>query len=257
MIITWWRNWRRRRILARPFPDAWNEWLERHVWHYPRLTDAERLRLRQSVQLFVNEKFWEGCNGLELTDEMRVVIAGHACLLTLGYPGLYLDQPQTVLIYPDKYVAQGTTHLPGGVVSETLGVRLGEAWQKGPVILAWSSIQQDIAQPHNGHNVVLHEFAHVLDMLDSQPDGIPPLNDSGEYSNWRDVMTTEYHRLVHDTESGRATLLDKYGATSLTEFFAVATECFFEQPAQMQRMHPRLYNLLRDFYRQDTAARLE
>ncbi len=256
MIMTWWRNWRRRRILARPFPAEWEALLQRFVWHYPRLSDDERQKLRQLVQVFVNEKYWEGCKGLLVDDAMRVTIAGHACLLTLGFGGLFLDEPQTVLIYPDQYVAEGKTHLPGGVVTETLGVRLGEAWQRGPVILSWSSIQRDVAHPHDGHNVVLHEFAHVLDMLNFHVDGTPPLKDSGEYSNWNDVMVAEYHRLIDDTQRGRATLLDEYGATSPVEFFAVATECFFEQPLLLQNRHARLYNLLRDFYRQDTAARM-
>lgn len=219
------------------------------------------------MQVFVHEKYWEGCNGLEVTDEMRVTIAGHACLMLLGFDEWCFDNLQTVLIYPDEYFARETTHLPGGVVAESMSMRLGEAWERGPVILAWSSVLRDIHPPQSprrgrrsgtgrGQNVVLHEFAHVLDMQDLDADGTPPLASAGQYDDWQEVMTAEYNRLLADTERGRPTLLDEYGTVNPAEFFAVATECFFELPVLMQRRHPRLYELFVGFYRQDPARRM-
>ena len=136
-----------------------------------------------------------------------------------------------------------------------MSMRLGEAWQQGPVILAWSSIQRDIQHPQSGHNVVLHEFAHVLDMRSLDVDGTPPLENAGQYRHWHAVMTAEHQRLIDDAQQGRATLIDQYGASSPAEFFAVATECFFELPAQLQNEHRRLYDILQDFYQQNPAAR--
>lgn len=256
MIVNWWRSWRRRRILAQPFPPEWETLLRQNVGHYARLNDDERDRLRQFVQVFVKEKYWEGLGGLVITDEIRVTIAGQACLLLLGFGGRFFEQPATVLVYPDEYFARQTTTLPGGIVSESMSMRLGEAWQRGPVILAWSSIQRDIQNSADGNNVILHEFAHVLDMLDFHVDGTPRLETVGQYRNWHEVMTAEYNQLVDAADRHRATLLDQYGATSPAEFFAVATECFFEQPRQLQQRHARLYGVLRDFYKQDPATRM-
>ena len=257
MIFNWWRRRRRRQILAQPFPADWERLLQQNVRQYARLNESEQLKLCQCVQIFVNEKYWEGCRGLTVTDEMRITIAGFACLLLLGFHNDCFDRLQTLLVYPDEYFARQTTHKPGGVVSESMSMRLGEAWQRGPVILAWSSIQRDIQHPQSGHNVVLHEFAHVLDMRNLDIDGTPPLDDTGQYQNWHEVMTAEHQRLIDDAQQGRATLIDQYGATSPAEFFAVATECFFELPNQLQNEHQRLYGVLQGFYRQNPAARMK
>ncbi len=133
--------------------------------------------------------------------------------------------------------------------------RLGEAWYRGPVILSWADARAGGQDPRDGQNVVLHEFAHQLDMLDGSADGIPPLPAGEPTRHWRTVMKAEYERLVRESERGRATLLDEYGATSEAEFFAVATECFFEKPLPLSREHPELYGVLSDFYRQDPAKR--
>jgi Mlc titration factor MtfA (ptsG expression regulator) len=134
-------------------------------------------------------------------------------------------------------------------------VKHSEAWKRGPVVLAWEQVRLGGQKHRDGHNVVLHEFAHQLDFLDGQADGTPPLQDAELTCRWQEVFQAEYDRLVRDSQLGRATLLNNYGATDPSEFFAVATECFFEQPRELLRGHPSLYEVLRDYYRQDTAER--
>lgn len=257
MLLSWWRNRRRRKILARPFPSAWEDILDQSVGHYGRLTPQERQRLKRCVQIVIAEKYWEGCNGQAITDEVRVTIAGQACLLLIGFPNQHFESVKTILVYPDRYVAKNTQHHPGGVVSESADLRLGEAWYRGPVILSWSTVLANSRNPHDGQNVVLHEFAHVLDMQDQVFDGTPNLQSAEQFQTWQDVMTGEFNRHVQNATEGRATLLDAYGATNEAEFFAVATECFFEQPGAMKRRHRDLYDTLQSFYRQDPAARME
>ena len=207
------------------------------------------------MQIFVAEKYWEGCNGLVLTDEIKVTIAGQACLLLLGFDEEFFDAVQTILVYPDKYLAKQTFHQPGGVVSESMSPRLGEAWFRGPVILSWAAILSGGQNPNDGENVVIHEFAHVLDMHDQVFDGTPKLADLRQYQIWHEVMTTEYNQHVRRSEENRTTLLDAYAATSEAEFFAVSSECFFEQPQLMVDEHPEMYALLKMYYRQDPARR--
>jgi Mlc titration factor MtfA (ptsG expression regulator) len=135
--------------------------------------------------------------------------------------------------------------------------RLGEAHYRGPVILSWDDVREDSRHPGEGRNLVWHEFAHQIDMLDRSTNGTPPLEDRSMRRQWHDVMTAEYQQLIEDAEEGRATLLDSYGAESEAEFFAVATECFFDCPLELRQQHPSLYELLRGYYRQDPAARMD
>jgi hypothetical protein len=253
-LFSWFRNRRRRKLLAAKFPMAWEQILVRNVPHDRWLSDAARIKLRRCVRVFVAEKNWEGCNGQPITDEVRVTIAGHACLLLLGFENEYFDRLQTVLVYPDMYVAKQTDRRPGGVIGESYGVRLGEAHSSGPVILSWQSVVENSRGETNGRNVVVHEFAHVLDMQNDEVDGIPPLGSPEQIQRWKEVMSEEYQQLVAETTAGNHTLLDPYGTTSEIEFFAVATESFFEQPVELKDRHRNLYNVLRDFYRQDLAT---
>lgn len=256
-LFSWWRERRRRKLLAEPFPVEWDDILRRHVPHFHSLKPDEQERLRRDTRYFVAEKHWEGCRGLEVTDEVRVTIAGTASLLGLGFEQPPFDRLLSVLIYPETYVAPETKLGPGGVVVESAVPRLGEAWYRGPVILSWPDVLYGCQTPDDGHNVVLHEFAHLLDMLDRDVDGVPPIDDAEQYHTWKEVTTAEYERLVRDARLGRRTLLDYYGATSPSEFFAVATESFFEQPREMRELHPSLYAVMAASYRQDPAARLD
>jgi Mlc titration factor MtfA (ptsG expression regulator) len=249
-LVFWIDDRRRRQILSQPFPSQWHQYLEKNISHYPLLSEEDQVKLRNLVQIFVAEKRWEGCRGLKVTDEMKVTIAGHACLLVLGMSNNFFPRAKTILIYPGGFRVPRDLSMEGG----TMPV-LGQAVHRGPVILSW----QDIVNPRNEAgtpmNLVIHEFAHQLDMQGGPADGTPFLSSRKLQKKWRRVMKQEYDRLVEESKEGRVTLLDAYGASSEVEFFAVASECFFEQPVEMKRQHPQLYDVLARYYRQDPAAR--
>jgi len=228
------------------------------VIHYSYLDQAEQNRLEQLVQIFIAEKNFEGCGGLELTEEIKVVVAAHACLLVLGLPDFQYKQLDSVLIYPT------TVTLPPSrlsVFAETPMIVpdqqaiLGMASLRGPVILVWDAVQRGARHPEQGHNVVYHEFAHILDMRDGTADGTPELHNRKLFQSWVEVCTKEFFRLKKDVKKGRKTFLDPYGAIHEAEFFAVATELFFDRPLRMEREYADLYMVLSAYYRQDSAAR--
>jgi len=250
--VSWFKDRRREHILERPFPPEWWTVLERNVPAVGKLDPEERRTLEDKVRIFVAEKNFEGCGGLELTDEMRVTIAGQACQLLL-----HLDEEdvfptvESVLVYPAPYRAP-QAHRAGGIVVEDQA-RAGESWQKGTLVLAWNEV---LRSAHDArHNLVLHEFAHALDQEDGSADGAPLLPARGMYGPWAQVLGAEYEELTRAIREGRATDIDPYGATDPAEFFAVVTEAFFGQPRQLRSRHPALYEQLRAFYGQDPASR--
>jgi len=239
-----------------PFPEAWLGYIEKNVGHYRYLSESEQATLRDDLRVLIAEKTWEGGGGLEVTEEMQVTIAAEASLLLLGLDHEYYPNVESIVVYPQDYTAPTRTRDASGVVDEYGSTRLGEAWDNGPVLISWADAQAGGVNPTDGHNVVLHEFAHKLDMRDGAADGVPKLDDDAQYDTWAEVMSAEYQDLVEQTEKGHKSLLDSYGATNAAEFFAVATECFFEKPVLMQEHHPRLYEVLRGFYHQDPASRM-
>lgn len=254
MVFEWWKRRRRRQARSRPFPETWSRILDRNVLLFARLSATDQEQVRQYLQVFVPEKNWEGCGGLEMTDEVRVTIGAHVAILALGFGEEYFERVVSILVYPDAYEAPEETVTPAGVVLEGHSEREGEAWYRGPVILSWTDTLLDAQDPDEGRNVVLHEFAHQLDMLNGQDaDGMPPLESSGQQQQWLAVMRQEMERLARDCERGRPTILDCYGTSDESEFFAVATEAFFLLPREMNEKHPALYGVLRDFFRQDPA----
>jgi MtfA peptidase len=255
MVFSWLKRRRREKLLAEAFPAEWLRFLHQNVAHYDYLTEAEQAKLRDKLRIFIAEKRWEGCGGLQITDEIKVTIAAQACLLVLAMEeDDYFARVKSILVYPSGY--RGPSERDGATGFVFDDPREGEAWYRGPVVLSWADVQKEGRDPTQGKNLVFHEFAHQLDMLDGAVDGTPLLRDPQQARKWRRVMTAEYEQLVEDSEHGEASLLDEYGAKDEGEFFAVATECFFTRPVEMQRRHSRLYALLRDYYRQDPAARL-
>lgn len=243
--------------MEQPFAAAWEEWLERRVPHYGALSAEERKHLRELVQVFVAEKNWEGCRGVAVTDEMRVTIAGQACLLLLGLEHDYFHNVDSILIFPRGFVSVAKQSVDDmGVVHESNAQSLGEAWTNGPILLSWADSVAGGRNPHDGLNVVLHEFAHKLDLWDGVVNGVPPLKNRRDYARWAEVMRREYEVLVERSERGKATLLDDYGATNPGEFFAVAVECFFEKPEVFLRRHAEMYGILKNYFGQDPATRL-
>ena len=250
--MRWLENHRRARILAETFPPAWREILARNVALVHKLDEAERKAFEDHVQIFVAEKHFEGCGGLTLTDEMRVTIAGNACLLLLhlAHDDVF-PTVESILVYPSAYRAPEMVRA-GGVVMDDVALA-GEASRDGILVLAWNEVLRSAHDP--GHNVVLHEFAHALDQEDGPADGAPRLPTPAMYGPWARVLGAEYDQLTAAIQEGHATSIDPYGATNPAEFFAVVTEAFFGRPRDLQRKHLALYDQLKDFYRQDPAAR--
>ncbi len=257
MFSDWFRRRRRQALLLQPFPDAWRAILEQDVPWCLALSDAEFTKLCDDLRVIIAEKTWEGCGGQEITDRVKVVIAAQAALLILGLEPRehrYFPTTRTILVYPKAYYDPRPEEGFDGVYDET-SWREGEAWYRGPVVLSWRDALRGAHHADDGRNLVLHEFAHQIDMQDDVLDGTPPLRSREDYRDWQRIMTAEFQRLIEASERGRATLLDDYGATDEAEFFAVATECFFERGLAMHARHPELYALLQRFYRQDPAAR--
>lgn len=265
MVIPFFTARRRKKLLERPFAPERERVLEENVALYRRLPSAARRRLRDVARVLIAEKSWEACGelrGRPVTDEMKLTIAAQAGLLLLGlgldplrdelYPNV-----QSVLVYPAAFTSSGPRPVapvgPVSVVSEGF-TNLGEAWHQGPVILSWADAKRGGMDGSDGHNVVLHEFAHKLDMLDGAVNGTPPLESAEQVARWKDVMTGEYIQLSRAAALGVPTVLSPYGATNPGEFFAVATEAFFERGAEVRVHHPAMYEALKGYYGQDPAG---
>lgn len=246
---------RRRQVLReRPVPPAWRVILARNLPVFRRLPAEDQAELLGHLHVFLAEKRFEGCGGLELTDEIRLTIAAQACLLLLHRETDYYPQLSTILVYPSTYLADGERHLEGPIWEEGEEYRLGHTQRNlGVIVLAWDAAKRGALHPADGQNVVLHEFAHQLDFEDYSTDGAPALATRAEYLTWARVMSNEFNALRAAEETGAPTVLDTYGATNPAEFFAVATEAFFERPQALRARHPDLYAELSGFFRQDPA----
>jgi MtfA peptidase len=244
---------RRERLRAAPFPQDWLAIIERNVRLYRYLPEVDRRELQGLVQIFLAEKHFEGCSGLEMNDEIKVTIAATACLLLLRRETDIYPRLITILVYPSAYVAKSKKPIAGEIALEGESINLGESWSSGVVILSWDQVLAAASDVRDGQNVVLHEFAHQLDREDGLVDGAPALERRSQYVTWARVLGGEYERLQRASRLGRSTVLDVYGATDPAEFFAVATEAFFEKPHVLRNRHPELYEELKSYYRQDPA----
>ncbi|UKO98957.1 M90 family metallopeptidase [Nostoc sp. UHCC 0870] len=242
------RRKRRSRMQKLLFPGLWNAVVENNLPIYLRLSPAERRRLQGHIQVFLAEKEFIGCGGLQVTEEMKLTIAAVACLLLLNERGEYFPKLRSILIYPSTYFVNQTVAIDNYIIEERRDARLGESWTKDQLILSWQQVQGDTQNWSDGHNVVLHEFAHQLDQEDGKAEGVPILPRQSDYGIWSRVMTLEYQQLCHDVQQGVETVIDSYGATNPAEFFAVSTETFFEKPQQLLQLHPALYELLKNYY---------
>ncbi|MGA2605714.1 MAG: M90 family metallopeptidase [Verrucomicrobiia bacterium] len=245
---------RRNRLRSQPFPESWLTVLQRNVPYYERLSPPEQHELRQTVQVFVAEKNFEGCGGMETTDEIKVTIAAYACILLLHRQHDYYPRLQSILVYPDAYPVPVVRSGPGNTMVEGHEIRAGESWRTGVVVISWNHVLRRPAEVGSARNVVLHEFAHQLDTEKGFADGAPILPKTSMYRAWARILGREYQALSAAADADRPTFLDKYGATDPAEFFAVVTEYFFEQPQQLKERHPELYEELKLYYQQDPAA---
>jgi len=244
---------RRAKIAAEPFPHEWERVLEQNVDAFGRLPLDQPPRLQSLVQLFIAEKKFIGSGGLRIDDEIKVTVAGQACILLLGLPELdVFPLVHEIIVYPRDFGEVVEAVGPDGRRYRIPSALAGQAWRRGPIVLAWDQVRHAVYSPSDGDNVVYHEFAHALDMqTGGGADGLPPLATREQFAAWSRVFDAEYSAFREADRRGEPTFIDPYGATSHAEFFAVITEHFFEQPRRMRAKHPELYEQLRLFYRQD------
>ncbi len=247
-------GWRLKRVLAREIAPAWQAILERNIPIYARMSGDLRHQLDKLVQQFLYQKKFVGCAGLEVDDEIRLTIAGQACLLLLNRPSRVYPDLHTILVYPSAFLVPRNQVDAAGVVTEARQDLLGESWGDGRVILSWDHVQRGAADWSDGQNVVLHEFAHQLDSESGSNNGAPYLGSPDNYRNWSEVLSRNFASLQTDAFYRQQSVMDHYGATSPAEFFAVATETFFEKPWQMSEHHAELFAELFKYYRVDPRA---
>ncbi|MDA0811485.1 MAG: zinc-dependent peptidase [Verrucomicrobia bacterium] len=239
------RRTHRKRIRRFDFPLKWIKILEQNVPLYMGMPYDLQEHCQNLVMQFIEDKLFEPCGGIEaVTEEMMVTIAGNAVIPILGRPTDVYRSVRTILIYPSTFFQKDKPEM---------GHRQGEAWASGTVILAWDATRGSARDMRDGKNVAIHEFAHQLDLEDGTANGAPILKNGNQYAVWAEVLGGEFERLVAATAKGQRTVMDDYGATNPAEFFAVASETFFEQARSMQRKHPELYKQLRNYYRIDPA----
>ena len=244
---------RRKRLLNTTLSTDHIEILERNVPLYNRLPREFRETLQGCINYFLDEKVFVGCEGLEITDEIRLVIAANACILLVNKETKYFPGFETILVYPSSYTTKEVSY--DGLVEIHLdSTRAGESWRRGPIVLSLTDVVRGSGNEQDGHNVVLHEFAHKLDEENGVMDGLPILRESAHYKEWAEVLTQEYLEFLDRVDQGKNKVIDEYGAVSATEFFAVATESFFEKSKQMKKKLPELYQQLQIFYGIDPAV---
>lgn len=236
------RYLRRRSLKKKPFPDDWFEHLAAHVPFFGAMKGELRERFLEQLKLFAWEKDFVGAGGFEITDEVRVVVAAAAVRLTVHLDVSYYNRLTEIIVYPEAFRRPGEE-----------GWVLGEAHTWGTVVLAWQSVVLGLANQEDGHDTASHEFAHVLDRAGGAFDGTPELRAHAHYRPWAQVMTRNFRALRRRGRRARK-VLRRYGATNEAEFFAVATEAFFEKPEQMRKHTPDLYDELARFYGADPAA---
>ena len=243
-----WRARRRAAHMARPLAAGAVAAVDRNVPAVRNLPPELRARLESLMNAFLAEKQFIGCNGLVVSDEIRATIAALACLLVLGRRGHY-DELHSILVYPAAFWVEDEVEDEAGVVEQRRRVLSGEAWDSSRIILSWDDVLEAAHAPGEGYNVALHEFAHYLD---AEGLGLPAGHRT--IADWADGLAVEFQSLLDAVDRGEFTFLDPYAAEDEAEFFAVATEDFFERPVELRAAHPRLYALLQEFYALDPAA---
>ena len=244
---------RRLRLRSLPAPDGLEGTLSRNVGLYSLLPDDLRTELHGHINVFLNEKRFLGIAGQEVTPEVRFTVAGIACVLLLNKEPTYFPGFSSILVYPDTYETTQVDY-DGVVETHRRSHRAGESWHRGPVVLSWKDVLQGAANTGDGYNVVLHEFAHKLDEENNGTNGQPILHATGHYDEWAEVLGREYRSFADRVSRSKNTVIDDYGLTSPAEFFAVATESFFEKAAGMQKRLPDLYEQLKKYYAVDPAT---
>jgi len=256
MLFSWLRTRRRRAIADLPFPPEWDRILDRGVWPCRWLDPDARGQLRRWIAVFLAEKRFEGCGGLEIDDDVRVTIAGQAGVALLGFPTEWFAGLRSVLVYPHDYLVPRSTPLAGGGELAWQEARVGETWAGGSMVLAWPGVRDGARLRDGPRSVVIHETAHLFDLLDGSIDGVPPLGSAAACRDWAAALADCRVRFEEALDAGRSVPFDEYAAESEVEFFAVASECFFQDPHRLWRHDRELYERLGAAYRQDPRARV-
>ncbi|MEH6549746.1 MAG: M90 family metallopeptidase [Pseudomonadales bacterium] len=246
-----WRYRKRQQFIHAPFPQEWDRILRANIPVYQRLSEPLRQQLQGHIRQFIHDKEFIGCGGLEINSTIQLTIAAGAAMLLLNRPTTGYSSLRWIYVYPSSFVTDREQRDDSGVVSSARVGTLGESWSNGKLVLSWNDAEQGIHDFTDGHNVILHEFAHQLDGEQQGTNGAPVLDNPGAYKVWTKVLSGEFENLQRKASVGSATVIDKYGATNPAEFFAVATEAFFERPEDMARHHTSLFNVLTDFYKVD------
>ena len=237
-------------------PDGWEAIAANGIAAWPTFDADERERLADTAAVMASLKRWEAANRFALTDEMKVVISLQAARLVLELGVDWYNDMGSIVVQPTMMVRTNARPTAArGVFTEEPMAILGETAYRGAVVIAWDSARDAARHPEHGHDVVLHEFAHQLDLRNGIVDGTPPLKDAAERQRWIDVCTPALQRVRHDTAHQRRGVLDPYAGTNPGEFFAVSTEVFFTRPHDLRLAQAELYEVLADFYLQDPAAR--
>ena len=242
----------RDKVRDQPFPKPWRNILRSNVPYFYTMPADLQLQLKKHILVFLSEKHFYGFEGIDINDEIRVTIAAQACLLLLNKKTNYYPKLKSIYVYPAAFIAKHEGKNAAGVLQEHHRVLSGESWELGKVILSWKDTHQGGLVFNDGHNVVIHEFAHQLDQETGVANGAPFLSHKNQRC-WSEVLSREFQNLQHAASNGQQSLLDHYGATNPAEFFAVASEVFFERPHAMEAQHPALYKQLREFYRLNPA----
>jgi len=247
-----WIKQRRRKVMSQAFPREWRRILKRNVPYFYQMPADLQLQLKQHVLVFLSEKKFQGFEGIEITDEIRVTIASQACLLLLNRKSNYYPKLKSIYVYPAAFVTRHESKDSAGVLQSQSRVLSGESWELGKVILSWKDSKHGALVFNDGHNVVIHEFAHQLDQETGVANGAPFLKSKNNRC-WSHVLSKEFELLQQRAAKGERSLLDHYGATNPAEFFAVSSEVFFERPTEMLKQHPQLYAQLHGYYQVNPA----
>lgn len=240
------------RIYRRPFRPEWIRILNTNVPLYSRLPASLKEKLHGHIHFFLHDKKFVGRGGQVIDDDIRLTIAGNACMLVIHREARIFPDFTTILVYPDTYVAKSVKR-DGLTEVHHQSARAGESWHRGPIVLSWGDVIRGSKDASSGFNVVLHEFAHKLDEENTVMDGLPILQQAEHYQQWFTVLSKEYETFLRRVEDGSNSVIDSYGAESPIEFFAVVTESFFEKSQLMRDRLPDLYNQLKQFYQLDPA----
>jgi Mlc titration factor MtfA (ptsG expression regulator) len=255
-VTGWWQRWRRTRTLERrAIPDPlWHLTLARYPFLAAR-SEPKLQQLRELATLFLAQKEFSGVGELAVTDEMAVAIAAQACLPALELGLDWFDGFVGIVVHADAVVAKREVEDDDGIVHAYDEELSGEAMGGGPVMLAWRDVDEAGETAASGYNVVVHEFAHVIDMRGGVTARLDEVDPASEHGRWLNALADEYEAFAARIEADEETFLDPYGAEALEEFFAVAAEAFFVAPVELENEEPRTYALLKSFFRQDPARK--